>query len=75
MRPAPARGLGTRCVSGKYPGAGDFFSLSLAVDFLPGTGAAIPGALDILESASQTWIKIIKPLSLLLFRLIVVLQT
>lgn len=54
---------------------GTFFSLSLAVHFLPGTGAAIPGTLDILERASQTWIKVIKPLSFLLFTLIVVLQT
>lgn len=65
--------LETSCVSGKYPGDRDFFSLSLAVHFLPGT--AIPGTLDILESTSQTWIKVIKPLSFLLFRLIVVLQT
>lgn len=51
-----------------------FFSLPLAVHFLPGTGAVIPGTLDILESASQTRIKVIKPLSFLLFRFAVVLQ-
>lgn len=44
--------LETSCISGKYLGAGDFFSLPLAVHFLPGTGAAIPRTLAILESAS-----------------------